>query len=107
MYVCDLWCRWPVDGAACVCEHVWEYMSEADFASYNDHIDSEQKVGQNKEEEGESETRKGTDEKGRGVKESEDKLPGKRRGERTIAIATAVFLPSSNNCLMSDASSCS
>lgn len=43
--------------------------------------------------------------KGSTKKQTKDELPGKKRGERTIAIATAVFLPSSNNGLMSDASS--
>ncbi len=89
---------------ACVCEHVSERMCEVDTALYNDRTKSNHKAGKKNK----RETNKQGKElmkKGASKRQSKDKLPRRKRGERTIAIATAVFLLSSNNCVMSDASS--
>lgn len=50
-------------------------------------------------------TRKGPDEKEEGKERKDEITKKEKRGKRTIAIATAVFLPSSNKCWMSGASS--
>lgn len=66
----------------------------------NDHTNSKQKVEKEKRRQMRKELikRKVKDRVRINCKEGE-------QGKKTIAIATAVFLPSSNNCLMSDASS--
>lgn len=90
-----LCCQWPTDVQHVMCR----CMNQT--GAHNDHIKSEQKVKQKKEVK--RRTRKEPNEK-RDVKKSKNKLPEKR-SERTIAIATAVYLLSSNNNLILDASS--
>lgn len=76
-------------------------MCEVD--SYNDCTKGKQKAGNQKKQV--KQTRKGTDEKEEGKERKDEITKKEKRGKRTIAIATAVFLPSGNKCWMSDASS--